>query len=74
MQCQSTEEKDTKYVRVVSVDGVFKLVARDRGQLVDSRLGQTKLVGALCQVERSNAVGTFLVCEILSTTIILNMS
>jgi len=44
-------------------------MARDGRQLIDAGLGKTELVGAFRQVERSNAVGSFLVSEILSTVV-----
>jgi len=55
------------YARVVRVDGVFKLMAGDRRQLIDASLSKAELVGAFRQVERSNAVSSFLMGEILST-------
>lgn len=53
--CQSNKGKGSgcrlEYVRIISVDTVFKLMAGDRCQLIDSRLGKAELVGALRQVE-----------------------
>ena len=54
-----------KYVRVIRVDVVLELMARDRCELVDAGLSETELVDAFRQVERPNAISTSFMSEIL---------